>query len=262
MSSKKMRQTCQVKLHFSACLPKSVALAPKGGGVSGELGSERRNLATLREPFHLVFANWIPEPEAIVEFTRRYGPLDWEGELADLPEAAGSGFFFLTDLWRERQTEFRKLWETARTNPTMAALEMCFGGHFSVEVEPGRYVLPTNYDGKGGEGKSIWLGPETLWEPTKRGPVASIEARTGWQYLYLLLAFEKLESLRKCENPDCAAPYFIARRRNKVFCSEDCAHLIAARRWWARRGNEWQRERLSKKRTNRRHRRMISRKSL
>jgi hypothetical protein len=42
---------------------------------------------------------------------------------------------------------------------------------------------------------------------------------------------------RKCENPECTAPYFFLKRKGQKYCSEECA-LPAQRRakseWWAR----------------------------
>ena len=35
--------------------------------------------------------------------------------------------------------------------------------------------------------------------------------------------------LKKCENPDCAAPYFRAVRKGQKFCSQKCAVLINVR---------------------------------
>lgn len=38
-----------------------------------------------------------------------------------------------------------------------------------------------------------------------------------------------------CGNPDCPAPYFIAKKRWQKYCSEECAGLAnreAKRRWW------------------------------
>jgi hypothetical protein len=229
-----------------ATLPESISLNPKSELVSGLLGAERYDLSSLRrEPFHQKFANWRPETDGIVEFTRQYGPLDWDGEFADVAEPTGLNFYFLADHWRERQTEFRRLWETVETEglkgPTWSLFSMLSG--FSVAITADKYGNPANQRGEDNEEQLIWRDPETVWLPGREGPVAHINALTTWQYLCLLLMFEKVERLRKCENPDCAAPYFIARRKDRLFCSEDCAHLIAARRWWKKHGNEWRQAR-------------------
>ena len=229
-----------------ALLPESIAVSPEHELVSGLIGEKRYDLSSLRrEPFHQKFANWRSETDGIVEFTRRYGPLDWDGELTDVHPLTGLKFYFLADHWRERQAEFRKLWETAETEglrgPTWSYFSMLSG--FSVAITSDKYGNPATLKREGDDERLIWRDPETVWLPGREGPTALINALTTWQYLYLLLMFEKVERLRKCENPDCAAPYFIARRRDRLFCSEDCAHLIAARRWWKKHGNEWRQTR-------------------
>lgn len=246
-----MKYLAQVNLQKRlAPLPESISLSSKLEIVTGQIGARRCDLSNLRrEPFHQKFANWRSEADGIVEFTRQYGPLDWEGQFAGVCQLTGLRFQFLTDIWRERQAEFRRLWETARTEgPTGATwLTLPVAGDFPVAREADRYAKPAKDKDEKDEGELIWQTPETLWEPTLRGPTAQVVAQTTWQYLCLLLTFEKLERLRKCENPECAAPYFIARRKDRMFCSEDCAHLIAARRWWTKHGNEWRQTRRKRR---------------
>jgi hypothetical protein len=247
-----MKYLAQIELQKRlAPLPESISLSSEHELVSGLMGAKNCDLSSLRRgPFHQNFANWRSATDGIVEFTRQYGPLDWRGEFAGVHQTAGLKFYFLAALWRERQAEFRKLWETALTEgpDRMTWLTLPVAGDFPVATETDGYAKPANYGREGDDGRLIWQTPETLWEPSRNGPTALVVAQTTWQYLCLLLTFEKVEQLRKCENPDCAAPYFIARRKDRVFCSEDCAHLIAARRWWTKHGNEW-RQRRRKRRT-------------
>jgi len=233
-----------------APLPESVSLLPEHEVISGIFGTGFCDLSHLRQgPFHRTFANWRSGPADILEFTRRFGPLDWEGEFADLDAVSGLKFAFLAVHWRERQTEFRKLWETARTEgpggPTWLTLPVT--GDFPVAAGEDRYTRPANYDRGKDEDSFIWQTPETLWQPTPKGPLAKVSAKTTWQYLCLALSFEKLESLGRCENPECTTPYFIASRKGRMFCSEDCAHRIAGRRWWSEHGNEWRQRRARRK---------------
>jgi hypothetical protein len=248
-----MKYLAQINLQKRlAPLPESISVSSEHELVSGLIGAKHCDLSSLRrEPFHQKFANWRSEADAIVQFTRQYGPLDWEGRFAGVAQTAGLKFYFLAELWRERQAEFRKLWETARTEGPEGTtwLTLPVAGDFPVAREADRYPKPANYKGDGDEGRLIWQTPETLWEPWLKGPAARVAAQTTWQYLCLLLTFEKTEQLRKCENPECAAPYFIARRKDRLFCSEDCAHLIAARRWWTKHGNEWRQRRRKRKTT-------------
>jgi hypothetical protein len=54
---------------------------------------------------------------------------------------------------------------------------------------------------------------------------------------------------RQCKNPDCAAPYFFAMRRNQKYCSGDCLSPVQRaykRRWWQEHGDEWRRKRNEK----------------
>jgi len=128
---------------------------------------------------------------------------------------------------------------------------LSFAGNFPIAKEADRLSRQYVYNDTNYEEEDIWQGPETVWEPTREGPVGEITAFTTWQYLCLLMTFEKWSNLRKCENPECAAPYFIARRKDQMFCGEDCAHLIAARRWWARSGIKWRRKRRLQKQKRR-----------
>jgi hypothetical protein len=50
---------------------------------------------------------------------------------------------------------------------------------------------------------------------------------------------------RHCENPDCLAPYFFAKRRSQKYCSERCAlpaQREFKRRWWTDHGHERRRK--------------------
>lgn len=55
--------------------------------------------------------------------------------------------------------------------------------------------------------------------------------------------------LRCCRNPECAAPYFFARRRSQKYCSEDCTLPFQRdykRRWWHKNGDQWRKSRARK----------------
>lgn len=243
-----MKYLAQVELKKRlAPLPESIVLIKVA--ISGVIGTEVCDLSRLRgEPIHQRFANWRSGPEDIVEFTRRYGPLDWDGELVSENSVTRAKFVFADFEWRERQKTIRELWNSAEEHHNFVWATLSFSGQFPVAEDRDRlsrkYSPPTYTEE---EDEMIYQGAETTWEPTRKGPIAYIDANTTWQYLCLLMTFEKRQNLRKCENPDCAAPYFIARRKDQMFCGEDCAHLIAARRWWARSGNQWRRARAGRK---------------
>jgi len=68
------------------------------------------------------------------------------------------------------------------------------------------------------------------------------------QAVYYLM--RSLLRLRRCQNPDCPAPYFVAVRRNRRFCSDVCAlptQREYKRRWWDAHGVQWRKRRVIKK---------------
>jgi hypothetical protein len=68
--------------------------------------------------------------------------------------------------------------------------------------------------------------------------------------LYLI---READRARYCENPDCPARYFFAKRRSQKYCSPSCAlpaQREFKRRWWAEHGNR-RRQQDSKARTTR-----------
>jgi hypothetical protein len=67
----------------------------------------------------------------------------------------------------------------------------------------------------------------------------------------LLLHFTKWADLtRYCDNPECSAPYFIARDPRQKYCSDGCAKPAQReykQRWWAENGKTWRASRRSRK---------------
>jgi hypothetical protein len=67
----------------------------------------------------------------------------------------------------------------------------------------------------------------------------------------LLLQFTRWSDLtRYCDNPECSAPYFIARDPRQKYCLVGCAKSAQReykQRWWAENGRNWRASRLSKK---------------
>ncbi len=74
---------------------------------------------------------------------------------------------------------------------------------------------------------------------------------------YLLKSHQKA---RKCENPECPAPYFFGLKASQRYCGEACAEhgqREAKRRWWNEHGDKWRnnqkkqssRKKATKKRT-------------
>jgi len=172
----------------------------------------------------------------VLEFTRKYGLLDPTGKYCGWePNYPGGKFSFKVASWVELQSEFRQHWDWNNNPADWQTVKHDLMGFLSSEVDnspefchPGvevDYILD--------------LGPK---------PYILLRAQTLWQYLYTLLLFHSVGDLRTCQNPDCPAPRFVARRKDQVFCSSDCSALLAKRRWWAKHGEEWRNSRIKKRR--------------
>lgn len=63
--------------------------------------------------------------------------------------------------------------------------------------------------------------------------------------------FRNSRLVRVCENPDCPARYFIAKRRTQRYCGEDCASVFQRAwklSWWKEKGSKLRREQRAEKR--------------
>lgn len=64
------------------------------------------------------------------------------------------------------------------------------------------------------------------------------EIRASAHSLQTVLALgciEYADKMRYCQNPDCPAPYFIASRKDQLYCGDDCAapaKRAAKLKWW------------------------------
>lgn len=58
------------------------------------------------------------------------------------------------------------------------------------------------------------------------------------------------KNTKKCQNPECPAPYFFATRRSQRFCGTECAKLAqreSKRKWWRANGPNWRKARAKKR---------------
>lgn len=88
---------------------------------------------------------------------------------------------------------------------------------------------------------------------TRLGRFKYVAATPFQKALYLLWARSSLAKV--CKNPDCAAPFFIARRIPQQYCGDDCAtpfRLEAKLKWWNKAGRERREKKTSKRKTKRR----------
>jgi hypothetical protein len=64
-------------------------------------------------------------------------------------------------------------------------------------------------------------------------------------------AYRVVDRMRRCGNPKCPAPFFLAARSSQVYCTAACAgpaHQAAKNKWWHDHGSAWLRKRRSKAR--------------
>lgn len=204
-------------------------VAPKGVGedswaIRFKMGQEERDLSKLPGgPLYVKFANWGRAPSDIASFTRKYGGL-----------VSTYAHAFRIRWWRSRQEDFRAFWVAKHKNPK--GLVRTFLRAYPSDDEP--WSL---------DDLDSLFGP-TQCDFVRNGVVVTVSAHDTWTYLILCLLTENLDSLRKCKNSECDAPYFVAGRKDQEFCRSYCARLVTNRRWWRKKGKQWRQERKKKTR--------------
>jgi len=154
------------------------------------------------------FVNWQPDHDAILRFTRKYGPL------CDLPFEPGEYVLEIAE-WRACQDFFRIAWSgvakgVKRTLPNA-----------QWSAEPGDRLV------------------------ARLGEVLYITHTLRW-FLHLEACCLPPERLRVCARPGCETPFFIARHLRQNYCTERCAQWGQRQwkqKWWAEHGDEWRKKR-------------------
>lgn len=88
------------------------------------------------------------------------------------------------------------------------------------------------------------------------GPIINVKlgSPTPFEQAAVYLLNYPAVRTRVCKNADCRAPYFLADKRNQLYCSETCA-LPAQRRfkrlWWRQNGKRWRENRERREKTKR-----------
>jgi hypothetical protein len=207
--------------------------------ISGDLSKKKRDLSSLREPIHKLFVNWRPDLGGIIEFTRKFGVLDLRWFLMH-DEIQEDYFDIEITEWRTKQTELQKWWDmNGRKDPgVLSEVKTRLGIDSTDNLE--HYTL-AKLDK---DHRNPKLRPfEVDLDYQAQVLTAKIQVPDLYRYMCFLIMFERLGSLRRCQNPDCGSPRFIAGRSDQIFCTTDCAELIAKRRWWAEHGNVWRKQR-------------------
>jgi hypothetical protein len=194
-----------------------------GHVITGKLGAEKMQVFAHSDHAIEDFAN-TSSPEDMLRFTRRYGvlhrdDLDWLEVAPGERVVMGDSFFIHCGQWLKSQERFRTAWE--RSGRTDNRLAERLASQMTPKSLDGRvvkaFVKPC------GKSFELELQPDDLLGA-------------------LWLAFIGFsDRTRKCQNPTCAAPYFLASRRDQKFCNEQCSRLVANRRWWDQNGAAWRR---------------------
>lgn len=176
-----------------------------------------RRTAALAEEF----ANWPNNPESILKFTRKYGPLEAPHSLSS--GGRGAPFRFLVEWWRQEQRRFQMEWQL----------------DFRLRDIPS-------------SGKVIYTSPNEYFVLTSSG----LKFRAGSLLRLLYFGLDGIPSarLRICLRPDCTHPYFAARHLKQTYCSDECARWGQRqwkKQWWAEHGDDWRATRRKTKRSKR-----------
>lgn len=165
------------------------------------------------------FVNWPDSEKAILQFTKRYGPLD------DRP-LPGKRFQFSIGQWREEQEGIRLLWQI-----------VCSGGDhiswgkFKDDVWQSHFAL---------EGADSWSIPTQEGDgfAYQRGQLVYRTA-TMLGFLKLDLLSVPHDYLRRCKRQDCPTRFFVAEHLREDYCSPICkqwAQRLWKRNWWNKKG--------------------------
>jgi hypothetical protein len=203
--------------------------------VRGYLGKERRDLSTLREPIHVIFANWQFDAAGAALFTKRYGLIDADLDFDNLEPERNLPTEFDVGLatFVDQQHWVRRWWRFNSQADEWARLQ----GELQLEIDvrmAGGQVTKLDWTVR---------SPQIEFSASRRRRGVIISPRSLWQHICLSILLHKFNELRQCQNTSCWTPYFIAHRDSQLFCSLDCAGKVAKRRWWERHGEQWRQSR-------------------
>lgn len=154
-------------------------------------GGAAFDVSSWKDEPHIALANLRDDPKAVLRFTRTYGVLSW-----------GKGKTISVRGVLNYRDFLRRAWEGDGEQ---------------------NWTGPYNFFGMPSV-KDIWL----IAQPT--GMIITVSAL--WPLIQFLFSRDWSEKrIRKCENPDCPAPYFRAVRKGQRFCSQRCGVLINVRRF-------------------------------
>ncbi len=163
-------------------------------------------------------ANCLGDADAVLRFTRRYGPL--------FTRADGAFAFQLSD-WCAMQGQFRCAWDGflgLDSRYPAVAVPYLKGHAPHVFLEPLKSAQAAGH-----------------FELTSKGLDFVAESLYAALVLVLIAVHER-GLLRHCAKPGCDEPYFIAAHPRQRYCTEKCAAWAQAEAksaWWKEKGKGW-----------------------
>lgn len=150
------------------------------------------------------FANWPVSPNKLLQFTKKYGALTE-------PARADKRFRVTLKDFKDAQNKFRSTWDSLVPSSPMKLVRY----EEIVPISNERFVI--------------------VYEKV------SFRTSTMFRLMHAELLCVPAERIRKCRQPDCTSPYFIARHLGKRYCSEPCAQRAQIghrRKWYDETGRE------------------------
>jgi len=160
------------------------------------------------------FVNWADDPQSIIRFTRKFGPLN-------CPQQEDGEFRQSLQEWRAYQVAMRRYWRFLGDNKHYRGR-----GAWTSAVVNGEYLTALG-------GNLTFVTPHLA------------------HFLLLELGSCSVTRLRICARPDCKTPHFTARHLRQHFCSEPCAQWGQRqwkKQWWTEHGQTWRKQRKSEER--------------
>ena len=189
------------------------------------------NLTDDESAFRRFAGRW-PAFSRVLDFdpapTDNYGGYSYGERITRMPANLPTRFLHI---WQEREA-VREIWKGNSEKLTF----VLFGSLDDVYADP----------------DPEWPWPPQLKVDWQRGEFVYIPRTEFDKAVYEL--FRSSSLAKRCANPDCPAPYFIAGRTTQQYCSEKCSgvlHRAHKLRWWKEHGSEWRRKRSRRKRGKR-----------
>jgi len=169
------------------------------------------------------FLNWPQDPNAILKFTKKFGPIVVQRRMPSAKEGylihkglptwqlwPGASWTFSLRDWRELQLGLRNEWES-RANSSQE------------------------------DAHRVWLWHEDILRFHKTANQISLQVANPARFLSIslnALPSERMKTCKRSMSEGCPTPYFVATHLRQEYCSTECAawaQRATKRAWWNQR---------------------------